>query len=723
MNLLNRRIKATSLLYRHSSKVLVAVIAALVITSIALTPALQSILLPHFHLQPERLGAFRSLLVGVGASLIGATAIIFSVVMLAVQLNFARIPFGLFRRLSSDLQLLISFAATFMFGVTIGVSALLPDETWIASIVVLSSWCVLAALSLFFIAYKRALDLISPGKQMRMVLHKADRSMRRWQKRADRFAPLLDNKPALGLDRDIARASFFKLHPHWESDVREASSHVLAFARRYAEQGEYDVSAIALNGLVAINSRYISARGDTFFASNPFFTNPLATEPFISDTLEKLRRLANSSQGRSDEEQFIQVMSTLTNLCTVYARIDYGSKRSPSLHHAQLASSYLAGVVQGAPRAFGPDVLMEGARHLGQCALVLVQAHQATGAITIAKSISDISLLGLTKSGYEPVTITAVQQLANVTFSILRSEEHDVRYSSEQVRSCIRTVAQAVMLTRDTSPSNQHSAHLKPYYSTADYGTFTDNLTKLVNAVMERSAKDDVAERIISHLSDWSEGIYAGEKQLLIAAVKTQSSLAQNLISWIFCVTELLVSAARAPAASDHDCAELTKNAIWLVSVLDWIPGDKETVAFVDGLQLIEQLFDFALKMHIREEDEIAEATRSILLRWSLKAGQHQTGWGSLESALTALCVLAVWKEDSGWEAWLKAEFANCFNKALIDQEIRMRAALELRKIAQNPSSYRHGFHSVGYHAMRVDYNRLAESMTAIADLLDPQVA
>lgn len=146
--------------------------------------------------------------------------------------------------------------------------------------------------------------------------------MRQWEKRADQFAPLLEKRPTRGVDRDIARASFFQLHPHWESDVREASSHVIAFARRYAEQGEYDVSAIALNGLLSLNSRYISVRGDTFFGSNPFFTNPLSSEAFITDTLERLRRLALSAQGRSDEEQFIQVMTTLAKLCSIYAQID-----------------------------------------------------------------------------------------------------------------------------------------------------------------------------------------------------------------------------------------------------------------------------------------------------------------------------------------------------------------------------------------------------------------
>jgi hypothetical protein len=697
--------------------------AALIAASILLTPALQSILEPLFLLAPESLMAFRSLLVAVGASLIGATAIIFSVVMLAVQLNFARIPFGLFRRLSSDVPLLASFAATFILGVVIGVCALLPDETWIASAVVLSSWCALAALALFFIAYMRALDLISPAKQMQIVLRMADRSMRRWEKRADRFAPLLEKRPTPGVNRDIARASFFRLHPQWESDAREASSHVLAFARRYAEQGEHDVSAIALNGLVGINRRYISTRGDTFFASNPFFTNPLSDEAFISDTLEKLRRLAMSAQGRSDEEQFIQVMSTLTGLCATYAHIDYGREFGGDLHHSQLAAAYLTGVVEGAPRTFGPDVLMEGVRLLGRCALVLVQARGALGAITIAKSISTISLLGLVKPGHGPITATAVQQLAALAFDILRSKEHNISHPSEEVRSSIRAVAHAVLLTADTPLTSQHSAHLKPYYSLSDHGTFGDELMKLINAVIDRPAGDHDAKRIIGHLSDWSCGINQGEKHLLVLAVNNHSFLALDQINWICHITELLAAASTAPVASDRVRTRLIQNARNLISSLDFIPDNRESVVFVENLQFVDQIFSIALKMHVREEDDIAEAARDILLRWSLKAGKHKTDRGSLERALTALCVLAAWKEGSGWVTWLKAKFTVRLAGTPIEEKIRKRAADELREIAENPLGDRHALGSVSYHMNRVDRGRFAEGMNAVADLLDPEAS
>ena len=364
---------------------------------------------------------------------------------------------------------------------------------------------------------------------------------------------------------------------------------------------------------------------------------------------------------------------------------------------------------------------MEGVRLSGQCALVLVQARRALGAITIAESISAIALLGLAKPGHEPVTSTAVQQLATLAFEMLKSEEHDIGHASEKVRLSIQMVAHAVLATADTPIGSRHSAHLKPYYALTDYGTFGDNLRNLVNAVVERAAGDDDAKRIIGHLADWSDDIYEGEKKLLLDAVDKRSFLALDLINWICHVTEVLVAASAAPAASAHDRDELVRNATWLISVLDFLPDDEESVTFVESFQFIEHLFEVALKMHIKGEDEIAEAARDMLLRWAFKAGKHQTGWESLERAMTALSILVAWKEGSGWAAWLTGEFGNRLAGAQIDGEIRERAARELREICQNPAQGGHALAEIDYHLARVDHDRLSESMNAVADLLDPE--
>lgn len=335
----------------------IASTCVLFVASLVAIPTLQVILEPVFAIDElpltgDRLGALRSLLVTVGGALIGATAIAFSVVMLAVQLNFARMPFGLFRRLSSDARLLTSFAATFILGIAVGIASLVPDTSWIALTIVLSCWCSISALILFLFAYRRALELINPTKQLQFVLQKATKSLNRWERWATLTTPLLQRRPQTVDKRDIARATFFRAQPHWEDDAREAVNHAISFARRYAEQGEYDVARNALASLVAVNAAYIRTRGRTFFAPNVFFNNPLSHENFISDTLEHLRRLALHAQNRSDEEQFVQVLNAFSQLCHIYASIDYGEEHGNKLHHSQLAAGYMVTAIEGGARTF-----------------------------------------------------------------------------------------------------------------------------------------------------------------------------------------------------------------------------------------------------------------------------------------------------------------------------------------------------------------------------------
>ena len=72
-----------------------------------------------FFSTPDNFKGFETLLVTLGSALVGATAIAFSLIMFAMQVNVERMPHGLFRKLSSDRKLLGAFAATFIFALCI----------------------------------------------------------------------------------------------------------------------------------------------------------------------------------------------------------------------------------------------------------------------------------------------------------------------------------------------------------------------------------------------------------------------------------------------------------------------------------------------------------------------------------------------------------------------------------------------------------------------------
>lgn len=68
------------------------------------SPALQKILANYYSSAAE-IESLRALILNIGSALIGAAAIVTSLVLFAMQVNIERMPHGLFRRLSADRKL------------------------------------------------------------------------------------------------------------------------------------------------------------------------------------------------------------------------------------------------------------------------------------------------------------------------------------------------------------------------------------------------------------------------------------------------------------------------------------------------------------------------------------------------------------------------------------------------------------------------------------------
>ena len=354
--------------------------------------------------------------------MIGATAIGCSVVMIAVQLNFARIPHGLFRRLSSDFRLLGAFAATFIIAILVAGLALIPDAGWSAIALVTVIWSTFLILLLFFYGYRRALALINPGIQLGIILAEARKDLRLWDRRARRMAPLLTVPEGDGgrSRHDLQRLVFFQANPLWTRVAHQAVSYAMSFARRYAEQGDFEVSGGALTTVVFINAAYVAAKGRTFFAPNAFFDIPQANDGFINDSLEQLRQAVQAAAARGDEVPLRQLLATFSTLVQTYMAIDYSNEYDKSTHHALLAASYLAGAVEAILPRRMPDVIMEGVRLMGVSAQAFLSAGLPNAIITLKEKIAGISCTGAASKEYRPVTLVGMEQLARITLSLLR---------------------------------------------------------------------------------------------------------------------------------------------------------------------------------------------------------------------------------------------------------------------------------------------------------------
>ena len=150
------RHKAGQYRARYGGFIAAAIVALLLATSAYLVPAVQAFLESRFGTE-EAVRRIQSLLLTTGGALIGAAAIVTSLVLFAMQVNVDRMPHGLFRRLSEDRRLLGAFAITFVLAIGLATMSAVAERPWLAVVLVSGAWAILFVLGLFLYAYRRAL--------------------------------------------------------------------------------------------------------------------------------------------------------------------------------------------------------------------------------------------------------------------------------------------------------------------------------------------------------------------------------------------------------------------------------------------------------------------------------------------------------------------------------------------------------------------------------------
>ena len=663
----------------------------------------------------ERFSELKSFFLGVGCALVGAAAIAFSLVMFAMQVNIERMPHGLFRKFSSDLKLLGAFLATFVLSTTVAALSLISDEAWSTIAIVLASLCVLAILRLFLFAYNRALKLISPTQQLILVVNDIKKNLASWNKAAKKAVALIptDDIPS-DSKHDWHRIRFFQSNPNWMYVAQQGITHCNVYARKYAEQGDYEVSRMALSAVFHINSAYVTTKGKTFFSTNCLFDSPLPTDNFINETLEHLRQNIQIGLSRSDEQFLEQNMRTMSQLSALFIAIDY-SDEYVSKFHNHLASSYLANAAEACVPYKMPDVLMEGMRLLGEVALVGLANDDIENISSLSKTISRIAGVGAVNEKYQPVSKVGVEQLAKITVELLRTNHPDIQFVAEKVREDISLIVKMHLKYTDKFLLGIHS--LAPYYSGASLNGLLSRFTRLKNALLAAGNDNEKDQKIICHIEQWSNGIHRNEKELLLEAIKCKSPFTSDVIYWIGHMTGLLLAVSKARACAPHTGDELRKNAKRLIYVLDWIPDDKESVRFVSHC-LTDTIFKSAIDAYNQNLQDISAEIGNLLCSWAFKAGKYQTGWSTLETALCGSVVLDL-KLERG-NTILTNLIQDKLSKDNVSHEIRSHAAKGLRNRAQSSSVHGYSFSAIERAMTDVDQRALKSSLEAVAKLIDP---
>ena len=323
----------------------------------------------------------------------------------------------------------------------------------------------------------------------------------------------------------------------------------------------------------------------------------------------------------------------------------------------------------------------------------------------------------------QPSDYSSLSQLADLTFALLRSGNHDINFAVGEVRQDVALVVKLFLKVPDTPLSSSHSTYLGPYYSSTSLQSLRPRLTTLVNAILEADSDNEDAQTVTRNIEQWADGIYQTEKELLLEAIKAKSHFTFDVIHWIAGITEILLAVSNAAVCDDHTRDELQKHARWLIATLTWIPDDKETVTFIEHFQMTETLFEAAIDAHNRGCDEIAKEIGEILLSWTFKGGRYQTGWGVLERGLCGAAVFALMGGDERTSELLTSVEAKLSDESAPEQDIRDRAARKIRE--RSATLYRDGHWSsrIEMGIDHADHEELRPLLEEIAQRLSPATA
>lgn len=727
LRLLRRVQAASTWVGRHFFKVVATLAFLSFAASLISAPTIQG-RLGTFFSDINNISAFRSSLAAIGGALIGATAIVFSLILFSMQVNVERMPHGLFSRLSSDRKLLGSFLGSFSIAVLVAAASLLPLPSQASVAVITAAWGLVSIPVLFILAYRRALLLINPSEQLSLMGTRVRKELRKWGRRAELAEPILRNAgetaaihDQAGTRRlDAAKITYLQINSKWDQSSRQAIRYSFSYAVRFAEAGDHEVSANAINCMMLINATYCAVKNGAFPSRNLFTANQDSTDGFINATLEYLRQAMRIALSRGDEQLAENALRGMAGLLGVYLKIDYPGRSSPKIH-AGLAAGYLQSAVEAVGPHGMPDVMMEGVRLMGRCAQAILSEASPDEAVSLGEKVAFISSAGIARTDHQPVTLTAFEQLADLTFAVIVSPSRDIRFAVRRLRTAISEAATRFMVVPESPFQSTHRSNLGPYFSSTSTSSLRSRLTDLTNELLNRPADDARASAIIDNVKEWSDQVYIEQKKLLMVALQKRSGFTFDVLHFATGMSELFLALSTAPACRARASEGLKRHAVWLISTLSWIPSDADSVSFAETFSVTELLFSSAVNADDRGCAEFYEAVEGLLLSWAIKGGSHDTGWGILESAAEGLICLALRDGSPKNLDILKNKFRLALGaNGGPSPETRMRSASELRRSAEEHQAGAYAHSAIDQAISQLDRGAFRSLTREMANILDP---
>ena len=511
----------------------------------------------------ETLKSLQSIFLNVGSALIGSTAIIFSIILFTLQVNNERVPYNVFKKLTTDKKLFVSFLFALVFSVSTAIFSFLSAKyalyTIEASILFFS-----LILGSFLYSYARALDLISPIFQLESIVKHAKDDLLKWSKEYENSK------------KNISKYEFFNSNPSWADVAKQDIIYCNAYAKKLIEKNDYDTSKIALKSIVKINAIYVEVNN----------------QAFIEDTLEEIRQNIQDGLARNDERFIKANFEILKDLHFCYSGRDRG-----------FAYFYLIEGVKNSISHNIPDVLLAGIRLLSKVAQKEIVDGKSATIRSILKIISDLVSYGIIDKKLEPITRDALHVLSIITIKLLESKEQDTNFITKEMEQFLFKIGKIQIET--------HIDFENIYYSkvSSELIAFTNNLMR---QDFNESNKQTFI-KIIKNIEKWSDIIRWENRELFKLALEHNSNFIHQLIDFISNVSGCLM----ALSTLDIDktlSSQLRENALGLISIFSFIREDENTIMLLEMSNFTDTIFKLAVDAYDYDLIDIMLEIRNILL-------------------------------------------------------------------------------------------------------------
>lgn len=571
--------------------------------------------------------ALSALFLQAGSALIGAAALLLSILLFSVQSNFDRLPFGLFRRVSSDLRMLLAFAGAFGLAVLVASLSLLSRPQHLAGAAVIALSAVLAILLLLVYVLSRSVVILNPVRQLDSLVRQASREFARMLEYFDRVVARENLQPAASLDEaaspqrgarkfDAERFAFLEQNKGWEATASRALAYAIQVSRKHYEIGDAEVGSSALKAVIRLNEVYAGVRIGALLPYFAFDSDARSVDAFFVESLEHLRRNSQIALARGDELQLQETLKTIARLQAIYISIEPAAPMCEA-YHSNLAATHLAAVTKNSV-ARHPDAGITGVRLLGECSRQFATSEHGTYVGQVATELSEIAIKALGDAESRPVAKIAVEELSRTAVLLLASDLEDVDAPLRVVQEQIRTAALAALhlpAIRGMGPRFCLAYH----YSTSEAESFLTSLTKLADIIASGGENEAKSRLILEKIADWSEGLRVPERALFTAAISLRSEVTYDLVHWVSYVGRTLLLLGQTGGLFPDVRERLEKSAIWLMSYYSWIPEEPEVVEFGSRCQVEEALLRIAIEIdQISGAELFVEGCRQIL-GWGFK--------------------------------------------------------------------------------------------------------